>query len=1084
MPSCCRCSGKGRCIACACAKRGTPCTNCQPSKISNCENGSHKHCDDATASNSNAALPTELPLSQATEVSVGVASISQPTPPSTARRAAEDAATQSPLTLDPNYRPPAATLPPSPPQSILDPSLSVPPLPLFTPMNEPNFSWGELDARLVIRRIQTAYEKVVHWRRNVFLVPSGKVGRSFVDELARLFKSYGEASALEPVALSATTVLCALLLQKPSRTSKAHDHIQCLQRRLKTWRAGAIDDLVQEGKIIQSRLSTCRPTASTEQQVARAFAKLMFEGKTKAAIRLLSTQPNSSILPLNLSLGTGSDSETVLETLRGKHPEGQAVQLESIIQSPDPPCSHPVIFESIDANSIRTAALQTEGAAGPSGIDAKGWRRMCTAFKTASDNLCNSLALIARRLCSDYVDPRGISALMACRLVALDKNPGVRPIGICETARRIIAKAILRVIKTDVQKTAGSVQLCAGQIGGTEAAIHAVREMYKSDEIEAVLLVDARNAFNSLNRQTALRNIPTLCPSLAPILINSYRDKTNLYIDNSVLSSQEGTTQGDPLAMPMYAIAILPLIGQLHPQVKQAWYADDATAAGTLGSLRTWWEDLVSKGPAYGYFVNTAKTWLVTKEIHKSSATLTFQNTGVNITTEGKPHLGGALGTTEFAEGYIQQKIEAWTQELNKLVSIASTQPHAAYTAFTHGVASKWLYAMRTIPNIGHLLQPLEDIIRQKLIPSLTGRPPPNDRERELVALPVRLGGMGLINPTMIADQEYKASKEVTKSLTQCLIDQCQEYSDETEAEQRRAKREARKLKRQKHNSTATELRAILPAHLKYAMDLAQEKGASNWLSALPIEEFGFSLHKGAFRDAIALRYGWQPQNLPTSCSCSKPFSVDHALSCPKGGFPIQRHNEIRDLTGNLLTEVCHNVSTEPHLQPITGEPLTYATANVQDGARLDIAANGFWGGRFERAFFDVKVFNPYAPSNRLTQPSSSYRAHENSKKRMYEQRIREIEHSSFTPLVMSLTGGLGREAHAAYKRLASLLASKWDKPYSTTMSWLRCMLSFALLRASILCIRGTRSSAGRITNEFPPVDLVFQEAQLSTSSA
>ena len=165
-------------------------------------------------------------------------------------------------------------------------------------------------------------------------------------------------------------------------------------------------------------------------------------------------------------------------------------------------------------------------------------------------------------------------------------------------------------------------------------------------------------------------------------------------------------------------------------------------------------------------------------------------------------------------------------------------------------------------------------------------------------------------------------------------------------------------------------------------------------------------------------------------------------------------------------------------------ETFSFATSNVQDGARLDIAANGFWGGRFERTFFDVKVFNPFAPSNRHSQPAGSYRAHENTKKRIYEQRIREIEHSSFTPLVMSLTGGLGREAGIAYKRLASLPASKRDQPYCKTMGWLMCSLSFALLRSSILCIRGSRSSPHHYTHELPPVDLASAEAQISTSSS
>ena len=119
------------------------------------------------------------------------------------------------------------------------------------------------------------------------------------------------------------------------------------------------------------------------------------------------------------------------------------------------------------------------------------------------------------------------------------------------------------------------------------------------------------------------------------------------------------------------------------------------------------------------------------------------------------------------------------------------------------------------------------------------------------------------------------------------------------------------------------------------------------------------------------------------------------------------------------------------------------------DGARLDVAACGFWGGRHERAFFDVRVFNPHASSN--NQPlSTCYRKHENAKKRAYDQRIREIEHGTFTPLVLSLTGGMGTAATVCYKRLASMIAQKRDQSYSKTMSWLRCSLSFSLLRSSI----------------------------------
>ena len=80
-------------------------------------------------------------------------------------------------------------------------------------------------------------------------------------------------------------------------------------------------------------------------------------------------------------------------------------------------------------------------------------------------------------------------------------------------------------------------------------------------------------------------------------------------------------------------------------------------------------------------------------------------------------------------------------------------------------------------------------------------------------------------------------------------------------------------------------------------------------------------------------------------------FTVEHSLSCPRGGF---RHHEIRDITANLLTEVCHDAMIEAKLQPLTGEVLNGATSNSANGAKLDIRVNGLWGGRFERTFLDV----------------------------------------------------------------------------------------------------------------------------------
>ena len=171
--------------------------------------------------------------------------------------------------------------------------------------------------------------------------------------------------------------------------------------------------------------------------------------------------------------------------------------------------------------------------------------------------------------------------------------------------------AVLTVTRGDVQDAADSVQLCAGQIAGVEAAVHAVQKSFRQDKTEVALLVAASNAFNSLNRDASLHG--------------------------EVMFSREGTTQGDPLAMPMYAVATIPLIKRIPNSVSQVWYADDAAA---LGSMTEWWDNLVDLGQFFGYFANSTKTCLVTKDSSLSSATAAFAGTNVNVTSSGRPYLG------------------------------------------------------------------------------------------------------------------------------------------------------------------------------------------------------------------------------------------------------------------------------------------------------------------------------------------------------------------------------------------------------------------------------------------------------------
>lgn len=922
----------------------------------------------------------------------------------------------------------------------------------------------------------------------MFMIPSGSVGKRFVREISRLLDCFTQRSALESIALCAVMCMPHLLLQKPHEKTKSKENVQNLERRLSAWERGDIRGLLLEGRAIQSNLGSRSPRTNDDETLSRSFGNLVNQGRIRAALRLLDdSNVCGGILPLDMEV-PGSGGKLVRELLKEKHPTSKPAQPAILITGPNSaeasnsvrPMHHPVIFQKITAESIRAAALRVEGAAGPSGIDACGWRRLVTSFGSVSDELCRSLADFAKRICAEKVTDSFLAAYVACRLVPLDKCPGVRPIGICEVMRRIVGKAALQVFGHNVQRVAGTVQLCAGQPMGIEAAIHAMTRIFDDDSCEAILMVDASNAFNCLNRNAALHNAEQLCPALATLLKNTYGRAADLFVDGEVMKSEEGVTQGDPLAMSMYAIGTVPLITALakNGQTKQIWYADDASDGGKLEKIKIWWEQLVANGPAYGYYPNAAKTWLLVKSPFVQKAQEIFNSSGINITTEGRRLLGAAIGKAAFVTEYINGRVASFTHRVEKLSQIAKSQPQAAYAAFTKGLIGEWTFLSRTTNNTSQLFGPVEEMIRTQFLPAITGRSPPGDAERDLLGLPARHGGLGLSNPTLLASEAYEGSRRATEPLSMLIEAQCADLGDTCkEVIKRRTEERTRRRKQ-----LAEMAQAVLPrlsADVRRAAEHASEKGASSWLTAVPLDRHDFVLPKGQFRDALCLRYGWPPALLPSTCVCGQPFNINHALSCPTGGYPSLRHNEIRDITARLMEEVCYDVSIEPTLQPITGEFLQGRCTNREDNARLDIAARGFWGCRVQKAFFDVRVFNPSAQSHRNLQVQSVYQRHEKEKRREYQQRVCEVERGSFTPLVFAASGGMGPAATVTYKRLASLLATKRKEAYSQTMMWVRARLSFALLRSAIMSLRGSRRARTSRTSFIPPADLVVSDCRL-----
>ena len=340
----------------------------------------------------------------------------------------------------------------------------------------------------------------------------------------------------------------------------------------------------------------------------------MQKRNVNGALKLLTDNMDHRILSLN---------DDTISKLKMKHPQISAP--DPVILLPDEVQNiHPITYEDITAEKVRKAAINTKGGSGPSGLDVDDWRRVLASncFGDSLSDLCRAIASFTKKLCSEKHDASSLEAFLACRLIPLEKNPGLRPIGVGEILRRIARKVVVSSTRNGIIDNVGLLQVCAGHEAGCKSVIQAMNNIFKDEQTEAVLLVDAANAFNAVNCKAFLHNINIICPSIATFVHNCYSRPSRLFVIGGVeIASSEGTTQGDPVAMVVYAIAIIPLILMIleitesysEGTSKKAAYADDLTAAGCIPGLKYWWNQLCELGPKFGFFPQASKSCLIIK---------------------------------------------------------------------------------------------------------------------------------------------------------------------------------------------------------------------------------------------------------------------------------------------------------------------------------------------------------------------------------------------------------------------------------------------------------------------------------------
>ena len=703
---------------------------------------------------------------------------------------------------------------------------------------------------------------------------------------------------------------------------------------------------------------------------------------------------------------------------------------------------------------IMSVARWLRGGAGPGGSDSSAWQDWLLRYGAHSERLRDAVARLTRAVANGSMPWQVLRAVLSNRLIALDKCPGVRPIGIGECLRRVMAKAVMMVAGGDVREVCGSDQLCSGLEAGIEAAIHALCDLFDEHKGTGwgVLLVDASNAFNSLNRKAALWNARHLWPRGCRFLFNTYKGSAALILSGSamLLYSKEGVTQGDPLSMAFYALSVLPLIRSLKDihQWNQAWYADDANCGGRLERLLVWFKRLMQDGPAFGYFPEPTKTYLVVDEVDLPEARRLFGPLGVQITTSHRV-LGGHVGSTEGRVEFVRSKADEWTRRLSRLSAVAEKLPQDAYAAFTKSLSQEWGYLQRVVPQCGPALSPIEEAIAESFLPKLFGSEV-SPAERKICQLPVKFAGLGVADPSTSSAVAHEVSRKATVHLSNAIAGK-EEFDLAQHSESvLTARMDARSQREAELLPLFDASVSVLGDQAQRGLRRAKEFSTGAWLSALPSEKNGTVLSAQEFRDGLAMRYSKPLLQLPGLCDgCGKRFSLDHGLNCPNGGNVIRRHNEIRDVTGQLASLAYGHVTTEP----VVRSP---GTGGSDDGGLVcDLAVRGVWNPQTD-VLLDFKVVNTDA-SSYVNRPVRSVLESAATAKKIKHKQACADRRADFNPFVCSTDGAVHREGQHFLRRLAARLATKWEMPYARVMNFVRTRLSIAILRATGHCVRGAR---------------------------
>ena len=984
------------------------------------------------------------------------------------------------------------------------------------------------------------YMQVIGTKLWLWDLPNTGDGNLFLDILNQLFKDVIARKCNMELPL----LFIACILHKKRGVSGYRQIKEIIRTRLELWQQDKVGMLVKCVLEAHKNSGTGGAVRDDQESRARAYNSKVNEGRLSAAVRNLTDRNKGGLL--HPSAVDEISGELVIDVLDKKHPQASVPADDEFNAYPDDAVDDDPFPLAFYEEDVQNAASHLSGGPGPGGLDGPSLKDWLLRRGTRSARLRETMAIIVEKLANGSPEYAMFRAANITRLVALDKEPGVRPVGIGEIWMRLWAHCVHAETKKDATRECANVQLCVGLRSGIEGILHSVRSVFPQsngwtkdfgdeDECPEVAggvaqrlcpsampfnpngdvdsdvgaapdqthsryepntgfgcaLFDASNGFNRLNRYQMLWTVHHLWRPASRFVFNIHRHdiicivRTSPGQEAKVLHSREGITQGGVMGMTLYGIATTPLAKQMRSDIPEAlvpWYADDSSAVGKSADAARSLKYLQDHGPKYGYHPEPAKCVYICKAEDEECARADFERLGLNIKySRGEQYLGGFVGSAKEKDKWIRDKVDKWVQDVRVMAGVAANYPQAVYIGYVKCKQAEWQYVQRVVANIGHYFEPLEEVIRNELIPALLGlKAGELDQDlRQTLTHSVKTGGLGIQNPLDTAHRVHSISVAATGYLTSSLVNIDATFDiDEHNKTARLASQGAHKSRVDEELLSLTR-RGEGNASMRRRDKRNTTNGA--WLTVVPTEKNGTVLTGTEWRDSVGLRYNLSPQGMQCQCDgCNSAMTVEHALSCKKGGLVHARHDLLRNEFHNLCCEATMPslCVREPNIYLRTRQPRQRASRGSSTPTALppqtpttteergDVGCIGFWRSGRE-TIFDIRITDTDAKSYLPTEVSKVLERQEKEKKGKYLTSCLEMR-KDFTPLVYSVDGVAGREARSAEKRLASMLADKWKRQYSQLVYYVRVRMQIALVRSTSLLIRGSRNHRGHSFRSTP----------------